>query len=1027
MSFGIGDEVRSSVDSARVGIVKGLGPLHGGIQYYQVFWGGVAGTQMVPETDLQPHVSVGKPSEALAQGLIVGYAEFQRIITFHRISRERPLRNNIYAFNASRTQFYPFQFKPLIKLLDSANGRLLVCDEVGLGKTIEAGLILLEERGRRDVRTVLVVCPSGLRAKWQLELRRRFDEKFTILDSKAFREFLDDFERDPDRAELAGIVSLETVRSRELLARLEEVAPAFDLVIVDEAHHLRNQGTLSRRAGIAAGADADTLVLLTATPVHLDVQNLYSLLNILDDREFPDEYTAAERFRQNEPIVAAQRLIGAGPAHAREALVQMESTASSPWLKGHPLLPRVWENLTALAEGVEDPAEARRLVVGVQRDLADLNLLGHLFTRTRKREVKIQAPVREPYAWTVTLTPLEREFYESVSRLTVEERQRRAGSPIVVRWALNTLQRRMASSIQATVEYYRRQLPFGEHDRGEDEDLDESTPYAEGADDQLEGLRQRVRALIQNRPANVTDSKYARLTELLREQRAQRPASKVMVFAFFKETLRYLGRRLDADGIGHVLIDGDVVPDERERLIARFREDPECRLMLSSRVGSEGLDFQFCDTLVNYDLPWNPMEVEQRIGRLDRIGQRAEKILIFNLWTLATIEERILMRLYDRIGIFERSIGALDPVIGAIVRDIEAAVHQAELTPEQQEREAERIAGVVEGQRQHLEQLEQQAAAFVGVDAFFDEQIDGIRRSRRYVTGGQLLRFLEDFLRTRAPATRLRYDRETRRGELAPDPQFRRLIQLHHRAGDLLRFMGVGNDGVPFTVDAEVAFDEPTIEFVNVLHPLIEIIRADYEEELRGRVSAQHVAVRTDKVLPGRYVFVVYRLRVDGARSLNFLEAVILDEQLREVCDRETAEAVMGEMVELGMEPPDGPLTLETDFARHAIERAEALFLERLQLVRRQSEQDNAALIERRTASVRFHFERRLASKTTVLARQEREAKPERILQLTRGQLKKLEGELARHLTDLETHRRIQVGYDEVAAGVLEVIEQERR
>lgn len=1018
MPFAVTDQVRSSVDSARVGVITRIGPLHGDIQYYEVFWGGVAGTQMVPETDLQPHVSAGKPSEALANGLIVGYQEFQRVITFHRLSRERPLRNNIYAFNASRTQFFPFQFKPLIKLLDSTNGRLLVCDEVGLGKTIEAGLILLEERGRREVRTVLIICPSGLRAKWQLELRRRFDEKFAILDNKSLREFLDEYELHPDRAELAGIVSLETIRSTDLLTRIKDVAPAFDLVIVDEAHHLRNQGTLSRQAGVVVGADADTLVLLTATPVHLGTENLYSLLNILDNREFPDEYTATERFRQNEPIVAAQGLIAGGPAFAQQALAKLESVDTSPWLKDHPLLPRVRADITAL-ESERDTARARRLLVSIQRDLTELNLLGHMFTRTRKREVKIQVPVRDPRAWSVPLTPLERALYESVSQLVVEERQRRHGSSRIVQWALNTVQRRMASSIHATVEYYRRYQPFDAQDKGEDEDIDES-PDVVGTESELNGLRQRVRTLVQNWPADVTDSKYDRLTDLLREQKAQRPSSKVMVFAFFKETLRYLSRRLGADGVAHVRIDGDVTPDERERLIAHFHDDPLCRLMLSSRVGSEGLDFQFCDTLVNYDLPWNPMEVEQRIGRLDRIGQHAAKILIFNLWTADTIEERILKRLYERIGIFERAIGALDPIIGDIVRDIEAAVHRPDLTAQQQEREADRIAGVIERERLHLEQLEKKAATFVGVDAFFEEEIEGIKRGRRYVTGAQLLRFLEDYLRSRAPATRLRYDPDARRGVLTPDPQLRRLVQRHHRAGELVHFMGA-SDGVQFTVDAEVAFDDPMIEFVSVLHPLIEIIRTDYEEELRSRVSAQHVAVRSNRLSPGRYVFMVYRLRVDGARSLNFLEAVILDEHLQEVCDRETAEAVMGEMVELGADPPEGPSFLDASFARRAIERAEMAFLERVQQVRRQEEQDNAALIERRTASIRFQFHRRLGDQAELLARQEREGKPERILQMTRGKIKKLEGELARQLGDLETHRKLQVGYDEVAAGVLEV------
>lgn len=976
---------------------------------------------MVPETDLQQHQTAGKPTEALANGTVVGYTEFQRLITFHRISRDRPLRNNIYAFNASRTQFYPFQFKPLIKLLDSATGRLLICDEVGLGKTIEAGLILLEERARRDVRTVLVVCPSGLRAKWQLELRRRFDEKFTILDAKAFREFLAEYERYPDRAELAGIVSFESVRGRETLARIEEVTPALDMVIVDEAHHMRNFGTLARRVGLALGNDAGSLLLLTATPVQLGTANLYSLLNILDARDFPDQATAEERFRQNEAIVAAQRLVGGGQATGVRSLEQIERAESLPWLQNHPLLSRVRENLVTLCNEA-DAQRQRRLIVQVQRDLTELNLLGHIFTRTRKRDVKIRVPVREAKAWTVPLTPLEEEFYQAVSQLVYEERRRRTDHPIVVQWALNTLQRRMASSIQATVEYYQHHPPFAPADRGDEEGDDDAAPERQGRD--LDHLRQRVLQLVRRWPPNAPDSKYNRLAALLTEQRASRGAVKLLLFAFFKETLRYLSRRLRVDGIHHVLIDGDVPPEERERRIAIFRDNPECQVMLSSRIGSEGLDFQFSDTLVNYDLPWNPMEVEQRIGRLDRIGQRAEKILIFNLWTAETIEERILGKLYERIGIFERSIGALDAVIGDVLENLDSVLVDPRLTPAQQDREVERIARVIETERQHVEQLEQQAAVFVGVDSFFDEEIDGIRRGRRYVTGEQLLRFLQDYLRSKAPATRLRYDREARRGVIVPDGGLRSLVQQHHRAGDLLRLMGAGSNGLPFTVDAEVAFENPGLEFINVLHPLIEIIRSDYEQDLRDRVSAQHVALRTERLPRGNYVFVVYRLKVDGVRRLNFLEAVIINDTLEEACDRETAEAVVGEMVESGGEPLGGSMSLIGEFAVRATRRAEEVFLDRLQALRLQFEQDNSALIDRRIASLRFHIERRLSRKREVLARQQAQGRPERILQLTRGQITKLEGELARHSTDLEAHRRVRTGHDEIAAGILEVLGQ---
>lgn len=162
MAFAVGDQVQARNDPTRIGIVQALGPRHAGEQFYDVFWGGLLGIRSVPESDLVPYLAVERPSEALRAGRFATVAEFQRAITVQRLVRDSPLRNNIYAFNASRTRFFPYQFKPLLKLLESRRSRLLLCDEVGLGKTIEAGLILIEMRARQTMRLCLVVCPSAL-------------------------------------------------------------------------------------------------------------------------------------------------------------------------------------------------------------------------------------------------------------------------------------------------------------------------------------------------------------------------------------------------------------------------------------------------------------------------------------------------------------------------------------------------------------------------------------------------------------------------------------------------------------------------------------------------------------------------------------------------------------------------------------------------------------------------------------------------------------------------------------------------
>ena len=178
MAFKEGDKVQSKSDPSKVGLIEELGPIHAGLQYYTVFWGGIEGSTTVPEIDLQLYHPAKTPVDNLLNGNIAGYREFLRLITYLKLTRDYPLRNNIYAFNASRTRFYPYQFKPLIKFLDSPSQRLLICDEVGLGKTIEAGLILTELRARQTVDRVLVICPANLTAKWKLELRNRFGEDF---------------------------------------------------------------------------------------------------------------------------------------------------------------------------------------------------------------------------------------------------------------------------------------------------------------------------------------------------------------------------------------------------------------------------------------------------------------------------------------------------------------------------------------------------------------------------------------------------------------------------------------------------------------------------------------------------------------------------------------------------------------------------------------------------------------------------------------------------------------------------------
>ena len=502
-----------------------------------------------------------------------------------------------------------------------------------MGKTIEAGLILIELRARQTVQRVLVLCPANLTDKWRLELKKRFGEEFQILRAQQFIDFLQEYEESPHSASLNGIISLESIRQQRVLEQLDALAPSFDLVIADEAHHMRNFGRKQRRAGVLLSRGADAMLFLTATPIHLRSENLFSLLNILDGEEFPNLYTVDARFRNNEPIVRAQICLGHLPPNVDDALDLLKSISNSPWVEKNPLYSELIDKLEGLKTGYASQVRDRRLVLEAQRDLAALNLISHIFTRTRKREVQTSMVVRRAFPIRLKFTKLESDFYNVVTAYVRAQSEQRTDSPLIQQWMLNTPQRRMASSIPAMVEYYRADLGLNKNDRPEDSDLPDED-FDEISFDSLDlaSARELLQSIVNRWPENGPDSKYKEFIAMLEGLRKNDGPLKVMVFAFFKDTLRYLKRRLTEDGFKCAIITGDISPDKRIPIIERFRNDPSYEILLSSKVGSEGLDFQFCDTLFSYDLPWNPMEVEQRIGRLDRIGQNSPVINIYNFW-----------------------------------------------------------------------------------------------------------------------------------------------------------------------------------------------------------------------------------------------------------------------------------------------------------------------------------------------------------------------------------------------------------
>ncbi len=278
------DQVVERGSMSCVGTVVSGPERHAGEAYYRVNFNGRI--KNVIEEDLEAFTGEQDVESLLLTGTFGDHVAFARRLTMSKL--RRPLRDTVYSYKASRTDFYAYQFKPLLRFLASERRRLLIAAEVGLGKTIEAGYILQEERARFGIHRVLVVCPAKLRTKWQNELWHRFGEEFEVLNRRTFlgKGLLRDGQSDRGLPRLQGIVSLESLRANQVIEGIEERGAPIDLLIVDEAHHCRNSDTKQHRVVRALSDTSEATVLLTATPIHLGDQNLFNLMRLLLPEEF---------------------------------------------------------------------------------------------------------------------------------------------------------------------------------------------------------------------------------------------------------------------------------------------------------------------------------------------------------------------------------------------------------------------------------------------------------------------------------------------------------------------------------------------------------------------------------------------------------------------------------------------------------------------------------------------------------------------------------------------------------------------
>jgi len=464
---------------------------------------------------------------------------------------------------------YEHQLAAVKTVLNRMRGRALLADEVGLGKTIEAGIILAELHRRKLVRRVLVLVPPGLVTQWEEELRRKFCLDFVTHDAERFRlegpRAWERFER--------VVASFHTAKRPEHADALLKIS--YDLVIVDEAHHLRNANTVLWQ--FVNRLKKNFILLLTATPVQNNLEELFNLVTLLQ----PGQLKTLRGFRRTHVA------------------------------RGDKRQPK-------------DPE-------GLRRQLSEV------MVRNRRATTPLALTRRVARTLLVAPSPGEQALYAGLSDFLREQYRQGSG---ISRMVVQTLQMELGSSPRAAVPTLERLLAREQW----------TAPVRNGLDHFLaEALR-------------ITDEgKSQALLGLL----AAWP-EKLLIFTRYRATQDHLGRLLEQAGERCAVYHGGLRRQEKEAAVRAF-EGP-CRILLSTEAGGEGRNLQFANGLVNYDLPWNPMRIEQRIGRLSRVGQTRD-VHVFNLVAPGTIEESLLAMLDTKINMFELVIGEIDMILGELTAD----------------------------------------------------------------------------------------------------------------------------------------------------------------------------------------------------------------------------------------------------------------------------------------------------------------------------------------------------------------------
>ena len=932
-----------------------------------------------------------------------------------------PSTGHLYSLYASRINFVPYQFRPVLKLIQADRPRLLIADEVGVGKTIEAGLILKELQARRELKSVLVICPKPLVAerKWQEELKR-FDEQFSHINGDELRYCIEETHRDGawpqkhsrlivpyslfDEALLMG----KQGKGRKIRGLLDlDTPPSFDLVIVDEAHHIRNTDTWAYRTVRYFCDNAEAVVLLSATPIQLGDNDLFTLLQLVRPDLLPSRRDFDQMAEPNPHLNAAIEIArnarpGWIPAAREKLALALRTNWGTSVLSANTRVQPLLDNLAQQEMPVGDR-------LGVVRELESLYTFTPIINRTRRRDIG-NFTTRKPETIPVDFTPEQHRLHRGVLDLVARILAHQHGDRNL-QFMMTTIRRQVASCVFGLAPYLETILS-GQLSRLEVSETDSEDGEQEIVE-AFADFRGDVDALVSlAKGLSSEDPKFSAFAKVVLEKQTL-ANNKLLVFSTFRHTLAYLVEKLQRVSIRIGLIHGDVPEEERRELRNRFsrpKDDPRAiDLLLSSEVGCEGLDYQFCDGLVNYDLPWNPMRVEQRIGRIDRYGQKSETVAIFNFITPGTVDAEIYERCLLRIGVFRQALGGSEEILGKLTREIRSIAENYELTLEEQSHRLQQLAENEIRVVQEQALLEEQQATLFGlsVPKHDDELIKNA--SSFWLRPPRIRNLIEAYLsaldsgRTyklqgRQPIVSVQLNQEVR-NRLIND--FKAVSRIGAVDRNWERWLKGNDPYLRLTFDPAAADEDRSTTFITPTHPLArQAAKASEPVSILGCTFS----TKSLNVAPGRYPFAIYRWKVLGvAESFAF----------QPVCESEEHSKALLELLEAATTAHGA-----AEITKAEEERLEAIHYQVWMSRRGEHIESVTQSAVVRLASLNVSHQARLA----LLEEQRDQASDARIRRMKEGQLEAANRDFERRSSELHSvARQAEIVAEAAVVGILVV------